>query len=79
MTFAAELAAILKTTEKNALTRAAKMKLLPVCGRCGGCGRYSFNGSHSVCYGCNGEGQRAPNASEQADVIEAARDAVQAV
>ena len=76
MTFAAELASILKTTEKNAIVRAAKMRLLPVCGRCGGCGRYSFNGHHSVCYGCNGEGQRAPKAGEHATVIEDAREAV---
>lgn len=30
-----------------------------VCGRCGGCGRYSFNQMHgSVCYGCGGSGKR---------------------
>jgi hypothetical protein len=27
-----------------------------VCGRCAGSGRYSFNGSHSYCYGCGGVG-----------------------
>jgi hypothetical protein len=29
------------------------------CGRCGGSGRYSYNQMHgSVCYGCNGNGER---------------------
>jgi hypothetical protein len=29
------------------------------CGRCGGCGRYSFNQMHgSTCYGCGGKGER---------------------
>ncbi len=28
-----------------------------VCSRCGGCGHYSFNGSHSICYGCQGAGK----------------------
>lgn len=29
------------------------------CGRCGGCGRYSYNQMHgSTCYGCGGTGER---------------------
>lgn len=26
------------------------------CGRCGGSGKFSFNGEHDRCYGCNGQG-----------------------
>lgn len=70
MTFIAELAAILETSEKNCIVRAAKLKLLPACNRCRGSGHYSFNGTSSICYGCNGSGQRKPRASEEESVIE---------
>lgn len=63
------LAEVLETTEKNVLARAKGLRILPKCGRCHGSGRYSFNGSHSICYGCNGAGQRAPKPAELADII----------
>lgn len=56
----ATVATILRTTEKNATTRIMNMKLGPTCGRCGGSGQYSFNGSHSRCYGCDGYGHGMP-------------------
>lgn len=68
MTLAA-LATILETNEKNVIARAKGMRLLPVCGRCGGTGHYSFNGSHSICYGCNGAGQIAPKEHELPSII----------
>lgn len=72
MTTLAEIATVLETTEKNVLVRAAKLRILPVCGRCIGSGQYSFNGSHSICYGCNGSGARVPKASELPEVLAAA-------
>lgn len=60
----AEIAVVLETTEKNVIRRLRYMRMLPVCNRCGGSGRYSFNGEHSRCYGCEGSGVRAPKASE---------------
>lgn len=59
----ATIAVTLRTTEKNAPTRIMNMKLGPTCGRCGGSGQYSFNGSHSRCYGCNGYGHVMPVSS----------------
>lgn len=73
--FIAQLAAILKTTEKNAPTRAAKMQLFPVCDRCGGTGRYSFNGSHSVCYKCHGDRCVFPNGKQYKAVLVSATGA----
>lgn len=74
MTFAAELAQILETTEKNVFIRASKLRIMPACGRCLGSGRYSFNLTHGDrCFGCNGSGQRMPNAAEESEVIEAAK------
>lgn len=64
MTDIGQLAKTLNTTEDRVWVRAAGLRLLPTCGRCGGCGRYSFNGSHSICYGCNGKGQRTPRPDE---------------
>jgi hypothetical protein len=64
MTNIAQLAKVLETTEDRVWVRAAGLRLLPVCGRCGGCGRHSFNGSHSICYGCGGKGQRAARHDE---------------
>lgn len=77
MSFNQDLATILKTTEKNVYVRAAAMRLFPFCLRCGGCGRYSFNGQHSVCYGCNGNGQRIPNSNaDMQATLDRAREAV---
>lgn len=71
------LATILKTQAGNAMTRAARMCLLPVCDRCGGSGRHSFNGSHSICYACAGDKCRPPKPQEWPDVIENAKRAVE--
>lgn len=70
MTFLAELATILETSEKNAAVRASKLRIMPKCNRCLGSGQYSFNGTHSTCYGCNGAGSRMPKAAEELDVLE---------
>lgn len=70
------LATVLNTTEANAMRRAAAMRLLPKCMRCGGCGRHSFNGSHSICYGCGGNGQRTVTERDLVDVVAAAEVAV---
>lgn len=75
MTVLSEIAAVLKTTEKNALVRAAKMQLTPVCGRCGGCGSYSFNMTDgSRCYGCNGTGHVTPKEKDLPEVLENAKE-----
>jgi hypothetical protein len=76
--FATELATILQTTEKNAIVRAAKMKLLPTCGRCGGSGHYSYNQlTGTTCFSCQGAGVRVcKTKKEEAATIEAAKDAV---
>ncbi len=56
-----------------ALIRAAKLGILPTCGRCLGSGHYSHNGTHSRCYACNGSGARRPkDAAEWAVVCERA-------
>lgn len=75
-TFAAELATILNTTEANVWKRANGLRILPACNRCGGTGQYSFNGTHSTCYGCNGARSRMPTAGEQLDVLEDAQAAM---
>ena len=36
------------------------------CPRCGGTGRHSFNGSHSICYECRGAGRISARYTEQA-------------
>lgn len=73
-----DIAQILGTTEKNLNARLIGLKIAPVCGRCGGCGRYSFNGQHSICYGCGGKGHVAPSDRDlpaiYADACEAAQD-----
>jgi len=76
MTFLASLAKELQTTEKNALIRAARLKLTPTCGRCGGSGHYSFNQiDGSRCYGCGGAGVVAPKgAKQEAETLEAAKE-----
>jgi hypothetical protein len=76
MTTLAEIANVLKTTEANALNRVVKMKLaVRYCGRCGGSGSYSFNGSHSRCYDCNGAGYPKPVASDFPAILDNARAA----
>lgn len=61
MTIRAELATILRTTEKNLDARIKGMRLGPVCGRCGGSGRYSFNQiDGDRCFGCRGAGHVLP-------------------
>jgi hypothetical protein len=76
MTFVAELATILETSEKNALIRASKLHIMPKCDRCAGCGSYSFNQIHGdMCYACNGSGARAvKTAAEELEVLEAAKE-----
>lgn len=78
MSILAEIATVLKTTEKNAMARVQGMKLAPVCGRCLGSGQYSFNGTHSRCYGCGGFGCTKPTAAQLPKVLEDARAAVAA-
>jgi hypothetical protein len=53
------------------------MGLSNVCGRCGGCGRYSFNGSHSICYGCDGRGEVAIDLTKKS-TLEAVKTAIAA-
>lgn len=74
MTDIATLALILgNEVAEKAIVRAAKLRILPVCGRCLGSGHYSHNGTHSRCYGCEGTGQRRPkDAAEWAEVVAAA-------
>ncbi len=43
--------------QKNVQFRLAAIGAGRTCTRCGGCGRYSFNGTHSICYKCNGVGK----------------------
>lgn len=77
MSFEATLAAILNTTEKNALARAAGLQLLPVCNRCGGSGHYSYNQiSGTTCFKCAGRGQVAPTKRQQKEVLQDAQAAV---
>jgi hypothetical protein len=75
--FVGELATILRARAHTAVNRAMRLKIMPICGRCGGCGRYSFNGTHSTCYGCNGTGQTQPRTELQRTlVLEVARACV---
>lgn len=73
----AELASILKTNEKNAPTRAVKMRLSPACSRCLGSGQYSFNGTHSTCYRCSGGGADPVTLKNIDSVIDNARAAAE--
>lgn len=43
--------------QSNVQFRLAAIGAGSICSRCGGCGQYSFNGSHSICYKCNGVGK----------------------
>lgn len=73
-----EIAQILGTTEKNLDARLIGLRIAPVCERCGGCGRYSFNQvDGSRCYGCNGKGHIAPRERDLPAMLEAAREAAQ--
>lgn len=73
-----DLASTLRTTRKNALARALRMGLTPVCGRCGGTGNYSYNQiDGSRCYGCNGLRYLAPKEQDLPQVLDAARKAVE--
>ncbi len=76
MEFLPALAAALQTTEKNAIARAAGLRILPTCGRCGGGGRYSYNQmSGDTCFGCGGSGQIAPSKAKQAATLAEAQAA----
>ncbi len=75
MNILAEIANVLKTNEKNVYNRIVGMKLAPVCTRCGGSGQYSFNGSHSRCYGCNGAGHTRPADKDLPGILESATTA----
>jgi hypothetical protein len=51
----AATAEALRTNLENLAPRLKGLELGPVCGRCLGSGRYSYNAMHgTVCYGCNG-------------------------
>lgn len=70
-----EIATVLKTTEANVDARLVGLKIAPVCGRCGGSGRYSFNQiDGDRCYGCNGKGHVKPAERELGDILHAAED-----
>jgi hypothetical protein len=59
-----DLATLLRTTEKNLNARIVGLKIGPVCSRCGGSGRYSFNQvDGDLCYGCKGAGNCVPSES----------------
>lgn len=71
-----EIAAVLRVSMKNLDARIMAMKLGPICSRCGGCGRYSFNQiDGDRCFGCNGHGVMKPRQSDLPGVLEAAKAA----
>jgi hypothetical protein len=77
MTLLSEIASTLSTTEKNVNARLVGLRIAPVCGRCGGTGRYSFNQTDGDrCYGCNGQRYVAPKESDLPSILEAARECV---
>lgn len=66
------LAELLQTTDvKTARARLMGIGVVDVCSRCGGCGRYSFNGTHSICYGCSGRGEFAASLSKRSTLARA--------
>lgn len=72
----AELAVILRTdNEKRLLARILGSGIAPLCGRCGGCGEYSYNQRDgSRCFGCNGLRVVLPkNAKQWAETVERAK------
>jgi hypothetical protein len=67
--FAKTLRVPLNLSEKKihslVMTRVIKLGHGKVCGRCGGCGNYSFNQVHGTrCYGCGGLGYKTPKLTE---------------
>lgn len=75
MTIRTDIAAVLKTTETNVDARLVGLKIAPVCGRCGGSGRYSFNQMDGDrCYGCNGKGHVKPTEGQLGDMLVAAEE-----
>jgi hypothetical protein len=69
-----DLAALLRTTEKNLNARIVGLKIGPVCSRCGGSGRYSFNQvDGDRCYGCRGAGNCLPSEGAFAATCERAK------
>ncbi|RUX08042.1 MAG: hypothetical protein E5V51_00280 [Mesorhizobium sp.] len=59
----------LVTVAQRQLVKAGKIALA-TCGRCGGCGRYSYNQMDGdKCYGCNGQGKRLPTVRECLEVL----------
>ncbi len=59
---ALQLSTISDTARRQgyALLRLKALGLADYCSRCGGGGQYSFNGTHSRCYKCNGTGHQLP-------------------
>lgn len=78
-----QIAALVGVTEVNAdsmkivRARVYGMGISSVCGRCGGGGRYSFNGSHSICYGCEGRGEVATDLTKKS-TLDAVTEAINA-
>lgn len=65
MTTTAELtnvfASVLRCQPKFVSTRLIGLGHEVVCGRCGGCGEYSYCQAHGTrCFGCGGSGKKAP-------------------
>lgn len=57
----AEFAAALGWDPRNLGNRFNQLGLLVTCGRCGGCGRYSYNQmTGDRCFGCGGSGKKLP-------------------
>lgn len=78
MTIRSEIAAILKTTEERLDARLVGLRIAPVCSRCGGSGRYSFNQiDGDRCYGCNGQGHVKPRSQDLPDLLKEARACVE--
>lgn len=77
MNYTQELCMILKVNEKNLHARVIGLRLGDVCGRCGGCGRYSFNYQDGDrCYGCLGSGQVFPAKKRLPELVVKAKAAV---
>jgi hypothetical protein len=70
----ARIAEVLKTTPEKLAARVIGMRLGETCGRCGGCGRYSYNQMHGdMCYGCRGYGTVMPKPSRYMALYENAK------
>ncbi len=71
-----QIAVVLQCSLKNVEARIVALKIGPVCGRCGGCGEYSFNQMDgSRCFGCSGYGHVKPKAKDLPAVLEEAQRA----